>query len=161
MVQLALPVSVRAGQWLPPAGPVLSVQSSHSVGSRACGGECYQLAGSKGLCGQCQGLASSWGGPGAPQVGRSRRWLKLDEDAASTSCHIQITGTLGGGYTASLEERTLRDQAEVPTLGCSPQAPGSQDTPVLHGAGLLGATITASARLILLPQLHVQLVARL
>lgn len=32
VVQLALPVSVWAGEWLPPAGPVLSVQSSHSTG---------------------------------------------------------------------------------------------------------------------------------
>lgn len=27
----------------------------------------------------CQGLASSWGGPRAPQVGKSRHWLTLDE----------------------------------------------------------------------------------
>lgn len=78
---------------------LLSVQSSHGVGSRARGGECYRSAGSKGLCGQRQGLASSWGGPGAPQVGRSRRWLKLDEAVASAPCHIQITGTLCGTHS--------------------------------------------------------------
>ena len=124
---------------------------------------------------QRQGLASSWGGPEAPQVGRPRHWLKLDEaEASALPPHIQITGTLGrGGHTASLEELTPRrcpwaekPHPVLPIPGSRKPGHCRHHTPVLHGAGLVRSALTASTSeffllLHFLPQLHVQLIAHL
>lgn len=92
---------------------MLSVQSSHNVGSRACGGEWPSIGRNQRArwaaleLWQHQGLASGWGGLGAPQVGRSRHWLKLDEAGASASPHIQITGTLSSMGLVSSDPPSL------------------------------------------------------
>lgn len=167
---------VRAGQWLFPPGPVLSVQSSHNVGSRACGGEWPSIGWNQRArwaaleleLEPCQGLASRWGGPGAAQVSKSRHWLTLDEAGPLLLLlTYRSRGLWAEGAHSGLEELT----PGRPGRGPHPVLPTPRSrepfcrhihTPVLHGAGLLGSALIASISeflLLLLPQLHVQLIA--
>lgn len=97
----------------------------------ACSVSGHPQAETKGLgrysLGQCQGIASIRGGSGAPQVGRSRHWSKLDEaEASAASHHIQITGTLSSSMV--LVSSALPSPPPPPLSSSTSSAPSSKSS---------------------------------